>query len=47
MAKPPLVLLLALCMVPLQVRADEVEDFYRGRTLTVMVGVGAGGEFDL
>jgi len=47
MARPPLVLLLALCMVPLQVRADEVEDFYRGRTLTVMVGVGAGGEFDL
>ena len=27
-------------------RADPVEDFYRGKTLTVLVGVGAGGEYD-
>ena len=27
-------------------RADTVEDFYRGRTLTVLVGVGVGGEYD-
>jgi tripartite-type tricarboxylate transporter receptor subunit TctC len=27
-------------------RADAVEDFYKGRTLTVLVGVGAGGEYD-
>ena len=38
---------LALCLAPLSVRADEVDDFYRGRTLTIMVGVSAGGEFDL
>ena len=29
------------------VRAEAVEDFYKGRTLTVLVGVGAGGEYDL
>lgn len=47
MTRSKLAFLIALCMAPYQVRADEVEDFYRGRTLTVMVGVGAGGEFDL
>ena len=43
MARPALILLLALCMAPIKVYAEEVVDFYRGRTLTVMVGVGAGG----
>ena len=28
-------------------RADEVEDFYRGKTITALVGVSAGGEYDL
>ena len=28
------------------VRADEVEDFYRGKTLYALVGVSAGGEYD-
>ena len=27
-------------------RADALEDFYKGRTLTVLVGVGSGGEYD-
>ena len=30
-----------------QVRADSIADFYRGRTLTVYVGVSVGGEYDL
>jgi tripartite-type tricarboxylate transporter receptor subunit TctC len=28
-------------------RAQSIEDFYRGKTLTMLVGVAAGGEFDL
>ncbi|HWE92878.1 MAG TPA: hypothetical protein VG269_02785, partial [Tepidisphaeraceae bacterium] len=27
--------------------ADEASDFYRGRTITVIVGFGAGGGYDL
>ena len=45
MARP--MLALALMLAPLSARADEIEDFYRGRNLIVMVGVGAGGEYDL
>ncbi len=29
-----------------QAQSDAVADFYRGKTLTVLVGVGAGGEYD-
>jgi tripartite-type tricarboxylate transporter receptor subunit TctC len=29
-----------------QAQSDPVADFYRGKTLTVLVGVGAGGEYD-
>src|SRR5215204_5241592 len=32
---------------PLTVTADPVSDFYRGKTLNMLVGVGAGGEYDL
>jgi tripartite-type tricarboxylate transporter receptor subunit TctC len=39
--------MLGSIMAPLSARADEIEDFYRGRNLIVMVGVGAGGEYDL
>jgi tripartite-type tricarboxylate transporter receptor subunit TctC len=28
-------------------RADAVSDFYRGKTVNVLIGVGAGGEYDL
>src|ERR1700682_4752133 len=28
-------------------RAEVVSDFYRGKTLNVLIGVGAGGEYDL
>jgi tripartite-type tricarboxylate transporter receptor subunit TctC len=27
--------------------ADPVADFYRGKTITILIGVGAGGEYDL
>jgi tripartite-type tricarboxylate transporter receptor subunit TctC len=37
--------LLALCAAPAQ--ADPVEDFYRGKTLTIHVGSNAGGGVDL
>ena len=47
MARSRLALTLALFLATLPALADDVEDFYRGRNLTVMVGVGAGGEYDL
>ncbi len=47
MARSRLSLALALFLASLPALADDVEDFYRGRNLTVMVGVGAGGEYDL
>ncbi len=47
MACSRLALTLALVLASLPALADDVEDFYRGRNLTVMVGVGAGGEYDL
>ena len=28
-------------------QADAVSDFYRGKTVNVLIGVGAGGEYDL
>jgi tripartite-type tricarboxylate transporter receptor subunit TctC len=40
-------LLIGTLAAPLTVAADPVADFYRGKTLNVLVGVGAGGEYDL
>jgi tripartite-type tricarboxylate transporter receptor subunit TctC len=40
-------LLLGIATTPLTVAADPVADFYRGKTLNILVGVGAGGEYDL
>src|SRR5215469_16034410 len=34
------------CLLPLRALADPVEDFYRGKTISVLIGVGAGGEYD-
>jgi tripartite-type tricarboxylate transporter receptor subunit TctC len=31
---------------PMRAAADPVADFYRGKTITVFIGVGAGGEYD-
>ena len=39
--------LFAVALTPLSARADAVEDFYRGKTLTLVTGVGAGGEYDI
>src|SRR5262245_5071430 len=41
--------LLALCSLPAlnEARADAVADFYRGKTITVIVGYTAGGGYDL
>ena len=47
MARSRLAFTLALVLASLPALADDVEDFYRGRNLTVLVGVGAGGEYDL
>jgi tripartite-type tricarboxylate transporter receptor subunit TctC len=40
-------LLIGTLAAPLTVAADPISDFYRGKTLNVLVGVGAGGEYDL
>jgi len=34
------------CAAPTQAFADPVADFYRGKTISVLIGVGAGGEYD-
>jgi tripartite-type tricarboxylate transporter receptor subunit TctC len=40
-------LLLASLAITAQARADPVADFYRGRTITLIVGYGPGGGYDL
>jgi tripartite-type tricarboxylate transporter receptor subunit TctC len=42
-----LVLLLALLDTSASARADAVADFYRGKTIQMLVGVNAGGEYDV
>ena len=42
----PVVALVAVCSAPTQAFADPVADFYRGKTISVLIGVGAGGEYD-
>ena len=39
--------LIALMIAAAPVRADPVADFYRGKTLSIVVGYGPGGGFDL
>ncbi|MDO9441887.1 MAG: tripartite tricarboxylate transporter substrate-binding protein [Beijerinckiaceae bacterium] len=36
-----------LCLATASARADAVADFYKGKTLNVLIGVGVGGEYDL
>jgi tripartite-type tricarboxylate transporter receptor subunit TctC len=38
--------LAAVCLAPIRASADPVADFYRGKTISVLIGVGAGGEYD-
>jgi tripartite-type tricarboxylate transporter receptor subunit TctC len=45
LARLPIVLAFTAVLTPAQ--ADLVADFYRGKTVNVLVGVGAGGEYDL
>jgi tripartite-type tricarboxylate transporter receptor subunit TctC len=40
-------LLTAAGLTPPSAKADPVSDFYRGKTVNVLIGVGAGGEYDL
>lgn len=42
-----LMCILALFTFAFAVRADTVEDFYRGRQITIFVGYGTGGAYDL
>src|SRR5215468_7783993 len=46
---PLVTCLLGLCALPAldEARADAVADFYRGKTITVIVGYTAGGGYDL
>ena len=37
----------SLCATSLSARADEVSDFYRGKTVTMIVGYSAGGGYDI
>jgi tripartite-type tricarboxylate transporter receptor subunit TctC len=38
---------LALACVSTAASSDPIADFYRGKTITILIGVGAGGEYDL
>jgi tripartite-type tricarboxylate transporter receptor subunit TctC len=38
---------LACAFIATVAAADPVADFYRGKTITILIGVGAGGEYDL
>jgi len=38
--------LVGVGFMPLRASADPVADFYRGKTINVLIGVGAGGEYD-
>jgi hypothetical protein len=40
-------LLLALMLTPSMTQAEPIADFYRGKTLNVLIGVGVGGEYDI
>ncbi len=43
----PSLIAACLCAAAPAARADSVADFYRGRTVTVLVGVSVGGEYDI
>ena len=46
--RPRMTLLLsALLLTPLAANAEPIADFYRGKTLNVLIGVGVGGEYDI
>ena len=36
-----------LCVAPCLARADAIEDFYKGKTLSIITSTGAGGAYDL
>jgi tripartite-type tricarboxylate transporter receptor subunit TctC len=40
------VALVVATLIPLRAAADPVADFYRGKTISVFIGVGPGGEYD-
>jgi len=42
-----LVVLLTVSATPCSAQNDPVADFYRGKTINMFVGIGAGGEYDL
>jgi tripartite-type tricarboxylate transporter receptor subunit TctC len=47
---PPAILgaaLILACASPCAAQSDAVADFYRGKTVNMYIGVGAGGEYDL
>jgi tripartite-type tricarboxylate transporter receptor subunit TctC len=42
-----LAVLAATCVLGAPAGADPIADFYKGKTLTILIGVGVGGEYDL
>jgi hypothetical protein len=40
-------LLSALMLTPLAANAEPIADYYRGKTVNVLIGVGVGGEYDI
>jgi tripartite-type tricarboxylate transporter receptor subunit TctC len=46
MPLPVTVLIAGTALIPCQVRADTVADFYRGKTINVYIGVNVGGGYD-
>jgi tripartite-type tricarboxylate transporter receptor subunit TctC len=47
LARPTAAILMLAAMLPSVARADAVADFYRGRTINLVVGYGPGGGYDL
>jgi tripartite-type tricarboxylate transporter receptor subunit TctC len=39
--------LIVACATPCAAQSDAIADFYRGKTVTMLIGVGVGGEYDL
>ena len=47
LTRPTAAMLMLVATLPIAARADAVADFYRGRTVNLVVGYGPGGGYDL
>ena len=46
-ARPGMTLLLLALLLRRAAQAEPIADFYRGKTVNVLIGVGVGGEYDI